>query len=324
MDPDEVTSSYSYQTCVELVVQPDGSTDCFDYTVIKRNVAPLIPPFSYNNMCSSVFLTNFIPVYIFVYSIQFFTSIAFIYLFLLTKYSHFPKNIQPLLPGIFWPEFWKMNDACDSVTIKEEVGVDVRAAPEKLLRCNRIVSSDVLYPLLIFVSFGLCSPLLAVILTLSVCVKLYMWILFVGRFVSSRKALLRITTDTDGEEGVGLDSVLLVLNAACSGVSALDAIAQNIWLIVFTSAVFFAFLCWDILGDEVGWENAVWAPLVVLCVPFFLYLCLWLWKIACGSGEGDNSSCSKAMQDEKLMVTETMSPPLSISAVPSYASDCDN
>jgi hypothetical protein len=40
--------------------------------------------------------------------------------------------------------------------------------------------------------------------------------------------------------------------------------------IVLSSAVFFAFVCWDLAGDEVDWRGSIWAPVTVLMVPVVL------------------------------------------------------
>ena len=279
MDPDEVTSSYQYITCFEVAINPDGTSECVDYGIIEGEVVPIVPPFSYNNMCSSVILTNFIPVYIFVCSIQFFCTAAIIFVVISTKYSQFPNKIRTLLPGICWPEYWQRG-VNESLKVERKTTVEEDATPEHLLKCARLVSSDVLYPLLMFSTFGLCSPLLAVIMTVSVCFKLYMWILFVGRFVHTRRSSMCGTTGCGSSPtsvGEDQDQALEMLSTACSCVPAMDTIAHNVWLITATSAFFFAVLCWDILGDEVGWERAFWAPLVVLSVPLCLQLFLFLW-----------------------------------------------
>jgi hypothetical protein len=38
--------------------------------------------------------------------------------------------------------------------------------------------------------------------------------------------------------------------------------------------VFFAFVCWDMAGDVVGWRKSFWAPVTVLLFPLLLLGCL--------------------------------------------------
>lgn len=354
MEPDEVSSTYEYQYCMYQVNEVDGSVTCRDYGIEVVEVAPLVPPFSYNNLCSSALLTSFIPVFIFVYSFQVMLPIIQLCLFTSSQYTFFPKAVRKLLFGIFWPDFWRTHGAAtsagtsagassistavdaDNVNDEDERDSNI-AEPLKLLKANRIISTDILSPLLVFCTFGICSPFLAVIMLVSVSMKLRMWLVLLGRFVYTRFGLgtgsggagsaggdrqsgesssRGITTEVKNEkkvhtqthsqvqeqvqeqvqvqvgEDTKVDLALRALGAAC--VPAVDIVVRCVWPVLWSSSVFFSFLCWDVLNDEVGWREAIWAPVVVLVLPGFLWVCMTLasrGRCGCrGGGDSDSDS----------------------------------
>ena len=46
----------------------------------------------------------------------------------------------------------------------------------------------------------------------------------------------------------------------------------SVWLLLPSASLFYALILFDILGDEVGTNNALWSPLAMLCVPPFVWL----------------------------------------------------
>jgi hypothetical protein len=100
----------------------------------------------------------------------------------------------------------------------------------------------------------------------------------IGRFVFVRSSL-GSDSDSGGVGGSGdcgdsisNDDGLTTLSVACLPV--LDTLEDCIWPIVLSSAVFFAFVCWDMAGDVVGWRKSFWAPVTVLLFPLLLLGCL--------------------------------------------------
>ena len=143
------------------------------------------------------------------------------------------------------------------------------AEPLKMLKANRIISSDILNNLLVFCTFGICSPFLAAIMLVSVSLKHHMWVMLLGRFVHTR---VTAASGAGAGAGAGGDHALVALGAAC--VPLLQIVARCVWPVMGGSSVFFAVLCWDVLADEVGWRDAVWAPVAVLLVPVCLWACV--------------------------------------------------
>jgi hypothetical protein len=252
--PDEVTSQYKYAYCY-LFNFEDGALVCAQEAIRTVYVSPLRPPFLYNNLCTSTILTSYIPVYVFEYAIQLLVSILLVTILTSIEYSSFPIWLQKGLHGVFWPnQQW----------IKDFI------VPRDLLKATEIISFDILNHLAVFVTFGISSPFLAVILIFSVCLKLHLWRMIIGRFVYSRLSVREniCNIDRDNKES-SRDDGIATLSIACLPI--MEMLEHCIRPIVLSSAVFFAFICWDVAGDEVGWRASVWAPLTVLTIPLLLW-----------------------------------------------------
>ena len=50
-----------------------------------------------------------------------------------------------------------------------------------------------------------------------------------------------------------------------------EVLKQSFWVIVWTSALFFSLVCWDIACDDVGWGDSLWIPLVTMSYPLLLW-----------------------------------------------------
>jgi hypothetical protein len=279
--PDEVTSTYLFQGCWARILDVDGTTSCYEYVTYTVDVAPLVPPFSYNNLCSSVLLTRFIPVYILVHTFHILLPVLQVCVFTTNDMSSFPKAIHAALSGVFWPGHWKSgknigNPATSSS--RED------AEPHLLLKSNRIICSDILNHLLVFCTFGMCSPFLALIMIVSVSLKHHMWVVFIGRFVHLRVMCYSGTCTGGGtgdDTGIDVnvyrrasdDQALVSLSAACLPI--MEIVSGCVWPVVCSSGLFFSFVCWDVMGDEVGWKKALWAPAVVLGMCILLRVCVY-------------------------------------------------
>jgi len=208
----------------------------------------------YNNLCTSTILTSYIPVYVFVYTIQLLVSILVVVVLTSVEYTSLPAWLQKGLHGVFWPGHEWVSDLL---------------VPRDLLKATEIISFDILSHLAVFVTFGISCPYLAVILIFSVCLKLYMWRMIIGRFVYSRTSPNSEAVSSMGGFKESGDDGLSLLSLACLPI--LDMLEDCMRPIVLSSAVFFSFICWDMAGDEVNWRVAIWAPASVLLVPVVLW-----------------------------------------------------
>lgn len=329
-------------------------------------MAPLIPPFSYNNLCSSVVLTSYIPVFLFVYSIQIIVPIVYVCFFTSITYASVPNAFQKVIQGVFWPAHWEKREAgnvgetgttvtsdtsvagvdssCPSADRREDdrgVG-DMQncAEPFKLLKADRIISSDILNHLLLLCTYGMCSPFLSLAIVLSASLKQCMWVMLLGRFVDMRGGdggdgiadyhprgqdnarntagsvavklgsanVHELSSGGSGSgevfvSGVGtgagtdacVDHAIVALGVAC--VPILDIVTHCVWPIIWSSAVFFSFLSWDILGDALSWKFSLLAPLLTMSIPVCLWLSLKARVVLCsynGAGAGGGRSASEA------------------------------
>lgn len=229
-------------------------------------VSPLRPPFLYNNLCTSTILTKYIPVYVFVYAIQLLVSVLQVIVLTSVDYGRIPRLLHRGLHGVFWPgHVWNANSI----------------VPRDILKATEIISFDILNHLAVFTTFGLSSPYLAFILILSVWLKLRVWRVMISRFVytrlsQSREVLSHYELGGRGEGVRGInndDDGLFILNLACLPI--VEMLENCMRPIVLSSAVFFAFICWDMAGDEIGWREAFWAPVVILIFPVLLWGGLW-------------------------------------------------
>jgi hypothetical protein len=259
--PDEVESQYDYQICF-LNLFIDGEFSCLQESTRTVFVTPLRPPFLYNNLCTSTILTSYIPVYVFVYAIQLFVVVLQVAVLTSLEYSSFPKLLQKGLHGVFWPNHeWVLS----------------RIVPRDILKVTEIISFDILNHLAVFVTFGISSPYLALILIVSVCLKLYMWRVMIGRFAYIRSTPVCKSSELNRHwevDGVNGDGGLSTLNMACLPI--LDILEDSLWPIVVSSSMFFACICWDMAGDKVDWVGSIWAPAIVLMVPFLLRGGVWM------------------------------------------------
>ena len=195
--------------------------------------------------------------YVFVYAIQLLVSMILLAMVTLVEYASLPRWLQKGMHGVFWPNHeWA-----------------VCTKPRDILKAPEIISFDILNHLAVFVTFGISSPYLALILIFSVCLKLYMWRVMIGRFVFVRSSSSSNVSGKGGlggcEEGKSDDDSLTTLSVACLPV--LDTLEDCMRPIVLSSAVFFAFVCWDMAGDEANWFDSIWAPVIVLMIPLLLW-----------------------------------------------------
>lgn len=137
----------------------------------------MVPPFTYNSQCGSVVLTSYIPVLLLGYSIQ--LLLPFVLLAIVTCVSHdsVPASIRTTLHGVIWPEYWLQGGG----VLAHNKAV-VRDNPSTMLNMSTIFCNDVFNNLLVMLTFGLCSPLLAVAVACSVMLKMSLWVLLIGRY----------------------------------------------------------------------------------------------------------------------------------------------
>ena len=247
--PDEVESQYQYTFC-EFTRYDGNTTVCALESLRTVYVSPLRPPFLYNNQCTSTIIRSYVPVFLYVYSIQLIATVAMVGVLTSVDYLSVPSFVRQRLYGIYWPSHDWVPD---------------RTLPRDMIKAGTIINFDILSHLAVFVTFGISSPYLAFVLTFVVCVKLHIWQIVVGRFVHYQQKRVN-----DGEFAAQSKRILSLVNWAC--IPVLKTISGNMKPIVLSSGLFYGFVCWDMVGDEVGWRMSAWVPTSVISISILLLI----------------------------------------------------
>jgi hypothetical protein len=260
-------------------------------------MAPLkiTPPFSYSYQCGSTLLVSYIPVYLYSVSLQ----LVSIFVVASSTFSFLPEGwLIKWISPIGWP-----------LSLISKLNTLSSNPSSRLISLHQIIS-NVVSNMILLLSFGLCSPVLAGYIALSTLVTTWCWLILVGRFVSCRLAVNHSLTanatsttnslhpeenpmsvlcsyqiDDNKERGTqdesctqsvdksfqqSEDGFLILLNQQLSGVSSLIVCK---WPIISTSCFFMTLLCWEMVGDKLGWKAGFWVPVVGV----FILLIVWIW-----------------------------------------------
>ena len=119
---------------------------------------------------------------------------------------------------------------------------------------------------ILIVSFGIVCPLLGLVLLCDVV------------STCTRQQYLIKSFCEDGTECIGSSrrksAEVEALNADCALAwqKRKNIIYRVRWTLLLFPSLFFALFVFDMIGDEMGWLNGVWAPLLMLVVPTLLFL----------------------------------------------------
>jgi hypothetical protein len=236
-------------------------------------VLKITPPFFYSYQCGSTLITSYIPVYMYLVSIQLLSSIVtFTIVILSNNITEHPywSWLLKLFPGVCWPSHWNHVDLRHFSEMKVE---------GKLVNPHEIISR-LMNNLVLLLSFGLCSPVLCCYISLSICVHLGCWLILIGRFfclridvlssslVSPSSFLLALNLPDYQCKEINEDQLLLLLDQQLSGVHASLLVCK--WPIILTSCFFVTLLCWDMAGDQGGWFSALWVPIVGVVIAMLI------------------------------------------------------
>ncbi len=150
----------------------------------------------------------------------------------------------------------------------------------------------------ILITFGALFPPLAIVIVISMIITTYCVQLMLGQVVThsrqlelqhihylqQQKILKQQVIDGDvevqAEVEVQLEPVVDAdgtylhyeqrLEEECEDVT--KAFKNIIFLLLVFATLFYAFFLWDIIGDDVGWLDALWAPICLALLPFLLLI----------------------------------------------------
>ena len=132
---------------VPVCIQFDYVTGLCSELGFRDIVHSFIPGFTYNFQCSSVLLTNYVPVFLYSYALGFTSSLFASVLLCRVKKKNVPKILLFVLPSIIWPE-------------------EVEDGHGRLVRLQDVLSS-LMSGFTVLLTFGMASPPLAAVVVLS-------------------------------------------------------------------------------------------------------------------------------------------------------------
>lgn len=236
---------------------------CVDYGTVDVDSVPLTPPFTYNNQCGSVLLTSYIPVLLLGYSLQLLLPVFVLVLQIYLPIMAIPSFIRHASHGIIWPDHWLQDEISNH-------NIDILDSnQEVLLKIRTIYCNDVLNNWLIMLTFGLCSPVLALAVVFCILLKMLVWVMLVGRFLRYTMLYDSSTSSiVDTSKGNAVSVVLKALGDV--HIPLFNVLASSFWRLAWYSAVFVGLLGWDLAADDVGWIQSLWVPVTPLGMVLIL------------------------------------------------------
>lgn len=249
---DPVESSYTHEYCSRFtsIFQSAGEeAACSRFLYLSLSTS-FDPPFTYSYACSSALITIFVPSLVFVYT---FTSIGLPLVYGGLLWVKNPENVPLVgasLPRIF-PFIFMPSD--ENTVFSPMISVKVLVA-------------RMLHNIAIMLTFGIASPMLAVVIAVDSVVRVSTWLLLFGRYLYECLLLKR-----ENREHAALSSLVLKrLEESCHNVW--SGPTRGTYVIISHCCLFFSMLAIDIAGDEIGWKRATLKLLVpAFCLPILFY-----------------------------------------------------
>jgi hypothetical protein len=238
------------------------------------------------------------------YAFLLFSSPLMYYLLSRMNHLNLPPIFRDRLPAIIWPGAWEIQlESFELMESKSAEKTESKLFAQKVvsphIRCRQTFSPDNLLSQLthhfsIAMTFGLCSPPLALAIILVVWESGAIWRILINRFLLLRFERLRRSV-TSLRELAERDPFVLRLEESLIGVS--SAFEGSIFPILFIGTVFHSCLVWDIGSDHLG-INALWFPFSLMGLFSALYI---LYKFRMMRQEQRNPlSTMKCSEGEKL------------------------
>lgn len=203
------------------------------------------PPFIYSYQCSSSILTNYASVYVLMFiMVAFLKPLA---LMLMVKiYATIPK--QSLLYVIIDNTIYNLMKPATENQLKTNM---------KLFHTERFVLRTV-GKIAVFVTFGVVFPPLAAVLCVAFFTETYLNLIIIGRFLGEIKDPLLYVRFKERLSHECQDCMDLLL-------------VPLVRLVVPFAALFYGLFVFDTYGDTCGFKAAIWAPVLLVSSPFFLW-----------------------------------------------------
>jgi hypothetical protein len=205
------------------------------------------PPFIYSHQCSSAILTNYASVYVYMFAMA-----AFIKPVLLVFMEKFYREIPPdsILHIFIENTMYEL--------LKPPTERQINSATRTLFKKDRF-ALRLISKLTVFLTFGVVFPPIAIVICVAFYSETYLNEIILGKYLSSiEDETLR---------------VLCSLKLQRDSEGALDLLyTPTMRLVIPFTAFFYACFVFDIYGDAVGTNNALWAALLLIFLPLAVYL----------------------------------------------------
>lgn len=235
ISPQPVTAEYSFRYCINV----DPSLQCIGYSIMKQSI-DYIPPFIYNNGCSSAILKNYIHILIYTYCFNtVFTPLCF-FLFSFYRASQISHLLRKrTLPGALWP--------LNAFRFR------------KMLRLDNVMAAEILH-LTTVVTFGFTCPGLAVVAGTAFFAEITTWQIMIGR-------CLKLCDENPGPES---ERTLKRLSVECR--NNWRSARKCLLLVMVLCSIFFAMFVTDIACDTEPFHEVMWMPIICFLYPGVLYI----------------------------------------------------
>jgi hypothetical protein len=249
------------------------------------DILKITPPFTYSYQCGSTILVSYIPIYMYAISFQIVTVLLKI--LTITSRHQIPSSLRRSFSGISWPQQWSQQLPPPASPLSSSLDPSppwardpsppdpserASLTPDSLIEPYQIISSLV-NSLILLLTFGLCSPVLAGYILFSVLLTLTSWLYLIGRFLDLRQdrdqdnprprslTLTRaLTSITFTPSLTTKDYLIPFLNDQLEGTHRYLIVCK--WPILLTSTAFMTLLSWDMAADKSGWEDSLWVPMI--------------------------------------------------------------
>ena len=228
-----------------------SSTPVLTYYMSIYNYARLPLSWSYTYQCTSIILTSFAT--IFMYSCLFCTILPPILHYTKNKTI---KNVR-LFPDSYMSKVLNMFTTLVASYTGHELNVTrINEALVQRFVLQLVGSFTILF------SFGVMIPLVGLVVFISIVGQTMYTEYCIGRYINvitksnnlnqQEKEVLITQVDS---EFIDLDLILL----------------RSSWQILMFVGIFYGCFVFDMVGSEVGYSNALWAPVSLLVISIFLY-----------------------------------------------------
>jgi hypothetical protein len=242
---DEITSSEVYTIC-DAINTETKSCSSTSNVILSTSFRP---PYTYSFQCSSAVLVNFVPVFIFTYSLlSFFQPILFFGCISFFRKSKILSFMLMMFPSILWSD----------------------AAPKDEFRKVILsIVSGLLHHIVVLMTFGIACPPLGVVIAISIFVSTSQWELLIGRFLmlGKKKSPQNISSSISNTSPRNFN--LLALENACVGVWL--GPMKAVYTMIDVTSVVYSIILLDIAGDRIGGFPAFYTfSLPMLCAPVII------------------------------------------------------